>query len=71
MAVGGALASHWTKITISTLVADGEHGEAWIRPAADALAAVLEKATRTTLSGQDHGVAPEAIAPVVRDFFLA
>jgi pimeloyl-ACP methyl ester carboxylesterase len=71
MTVGGTLAPQWAEITISTLVADGERGEPWIHPAADALAATLRSATRTTLAGQDHGVAPEAIAPVLRDFFLA
>lgn len=71
MTVGGALPPEWAKITISTLVADGELGEPWMHPAADALAATLRSATRTTLPGQSHGVAPEAIAPVIRDFLLA
>lgn len=35
-----------------------------------ALAALLPDAKRVTLPGQDHAVAPEAIAPVVRDFLL-
>jgi pimeloyl-ACP methyl ester carboxylesterase len=60
----------WATVKIPALVADGAEGMPWMRPAADTLADLLPDARRTTLPGQDHGVAPEAIAPVIRDFYL-
>ena len=42
-----------------------------MRTAADALAALLPDARRVTIPDQDHGVAPEAIAPVLAEFYSA
>jgi pimeloyl-ACP methyl ester carboxylesterase len=70
MDVGGTLPARWSSLKTPTLVADGDAGMPWMRPAADALAAALPNARRVTLAGQDHGVEPEAISPVIRDFFL-
>ena len=51
-----------------TLVIDG--GETpWLSHAAEAVADALPNAQRRTLKGQPHNVAPEAIAPVLEEFF--
>jgi pimeloyl-ACP methyl ester carboxylesterase len=71
MEVGGTLPARWAEVRAPALVADGGEGAPWMHPAADALAALLPDAKRVTLAGQDHGVAPEAIAPVLRDFLVA
>ena len=34
-----------------------------------ALVAVLPNAKQRTLEGQDHGAAPEVLAPVLKEFF--
>jgi pimeloyl-ACP methyl ester carboxylesterase len=55
-------------VTVPTLVIDG--GEtAWLSHAAQAVAAALPHAQRHTLKGQPHNVAPEALAPVLVEFF--
>jgi pimeloyl-ACP methyl ester carboxylesterase len=55
-------------VTVPTLVLDG--GEtAWLSHAAQAVADALPNAQRRTLQGQPHNVAPEAIAPVLVEFF--
>lgn len=56
-------------VTVPTLVIDG--GETpWMSAGAQAVAAALPDARRRTLTGQPHNVAPEAIAPVLREFFV-
>jgi pimeloyl-ACP methyl ester carboxylesterase len=65
-------AQRWTSISVRTLVIDGEKSDAFLRNAAQAIAAILPKAQRRTLAGQDHGVvvrAPSVLAPVVMEFF--
>ncbi len=59
----------WTSVTIPTLVVDGGASPAWVHNAAKALARVLKDAQRRTLEGQDHGVAPEVLAPILDEFF--
>lgn len=55
-------------VTVPTLVIDG--GETtWLSQSAQALADALPNAQRRTLKGQPHNVAPEAIAPVLVEFF--
>jgi pimeloyl-ACP methyl ester carboxylesterase len=55
-------------VNIPILVMDG--GETpWLSHAAQAVAEVLPLAQRRTLKGQPHNVAPEAIAPVLVEFF--
>jgi pimeloyl-ACP methyl ester carboxylesterase len=67
---GKPLPAKWASITTPTLVADGDKTpQPYIRPAADALAAILPNARRHTIPGQDHAVAPDAIAPVLIDYF--
>ena len=57
-------------VTVPTLVMDGGATPAWARNAAQALADALPNARRRTLEGQDHNVAPEALAPVLEEFFM-
>ena len=56
------------KVTTPTLVIDG--GETpWLSYAAQAVADALPHAERRTISGQPHNVAPEAMAPVLEEYF--
>lgn len=60
----------WASITTLTLVLDGEKTEEpFLHTAADTIADILPNAQRRTLPGQDHAVAPDALAPVLTDFF--
>ncbi|MPZ28764.1 MAG: alpha/beta fold hydrolase [Micromonosporaceae bacterium] len=61
-------ADRWSTDT-PTLVVDGAKSEPFLHTAADAIAGLLPDARRHTLTGQDHAVTPDAIAPVLRDFF--
>jgi pimeloyl-ACP methyl ester carboxylesterase len=57
-------------VTVPTLVIDGGASPAWMHYAAQAVADTLPNAQRRTLPGQTHGVAAEAIAPVLEEFFM-
>jgi pimeloyl-ACP methyl ester carboxylesterase len=59
----------WASVTVPTLVMDGGESPAWQRTAVQALVDVLPHAQRRTLEGQTHGVAPDALAPVLEEFF--
>jgi pimeloyl-ACP methyl ester carboxylesterase len=61
----------WVSVTAPALVMDGEASPDWARNAVQALADVLPNARRQTLEGQDHGAAPEVVAPVLEEFFAA
>jgi len=61
-------AEQWTTVTMPTIVMDGG-AIPWLSTGAEALARVLPNAQRRTLEGQTHDVAPEAIAPVLEEFF--
>lgn len=68
MAGNPVSAEQWASVTLPTLVIDG--GETpWMSDGAQALAAALPNAQRRTLKDQTHDVAPEAIAPVLEEFF--
>lgn len=58
-------------VKVPTLVVDGGASPAFMREAADAIAAALPGAQRRTLPGQTHNVDPEVLAPVLRDFYQA
>jgi hypothetical protein len=66
----------WASVSVPTLVLDGTtlmgsaDLHAFMRHGADALASLLPNAQRRTLEGQDHGPAPEALAPALTEFFL-
>ncbi|MER6577247.1 alpha/beta hydrolase [Nonomuraea sp. NPDC001023] len=59
----------WASVTVPTLVADGGKSPAWMRNSVAALAKALPAADHRTLDGQTHIVKPEALAPVLREFF--
>ncbi|MBA3426162.1 MAG: alpha/beta fold hydrolase [Rubrobacteraceae bacterium] len=59
----------WASVTAPTLVAVGGKSPAWMRHAMQALADVLPNARHRTLEGQTHIVKPQALAPVLMEFF--
>jgi pimeloyl-ACP methyl ester carboxylesterase len=62
-------ARRWASVTTPTLVMDGGASPPFFHNGAQALADILPNAQRRTLEGQSHGVAPDALAPVLLDFF--
>jgi pimeloyl-ACP methyl ester carboxylesterase len=58
----------WTTVAAPTLVIDGGTTP-WLSEGADAIAAALPDARRRTLAGQQHDVDPNALAPVLIEFF--
>ncbi len=63
-------AERWASVTMPTLVMDGGQSPAWARNAVQALVSILLNAQRRTLQDQVHGVTPEALAPILEEFFL-
>jgi len=61
-------AARWAAVTMPTLVMDGGQSPAWARHAVQALVSLLPHAQRRTLPGQEHNVAPAALAPVLAEF---
>lgn len=69
---GDPLPAAWaSQVTIPTLIMDGENSPAWQHRSMDALADLLPDTRRHTFPGADHGVPPEVLAPVLRDFCTA
>jgi pimeloyl-ACP methyl ester carboxylesterase len=62
-------ATKWASVTSPTLVITGEQSEAFFHNEAKALVVDLPDARHRTLEGQDHAVAPAALAPVLVEFF--
>jgi pimeloyl-ACP methyl ester carboxylesterase len=62
-------AGQWTSIAAPALVADGGKSPAWMRNGMRALAAHLPNAKYRTVDGQTHMLKPQAIAPVLIEFF--
>jgi len=56
------------KVMTPTLVIDGAETP-WLSYAAQTVADILPNAKRRTISGQPHNVAPEAMAPVLEEYF--
>jgi pimeloyl-ACP methyl ester carboxylesterase len=54
-----------------TLVLDGGSSPSWIRTTAETLARTLPRARHATLTSQSHRASPEALAPVLLEFFTA
>jgi pimeloyl-ACP methyl ester carboxylesterase len=65
-----AAVQRWQSITVPILVLDGGQTP-WMTAGADALAKALPHALRQTVVGQEHGVAPGAIAPILAKFFTS
>jgi pimeloyl-ACP methyl ester carboxylesterase len=57
------------EVTVPALVMDGGNSPAWIRNSARSLVGVLPDVKYRTLDGQDHAAAPEAVVPVLEEFF--
>lgn len=60
----------WASITAPTLAIAGGNSEPFFHTGAAALANDMPNAQTYTLEGQDHNVAPEALAPVIVKFLL-
>jgi pimeloyl-ACP methyl ester carboxylesterase len=63
-------ANRWSSVTVPTLVMDGGKSKAWMRNAMRALTKVLPNAQYRTLPGQTHMLKPEALAPVLVEYFV-
>ncbi len=61
-------AGRWSKATMPVLVIGGGKSDEWMQNAQKAIAANLPNAQHTTLKGQNHMVAPSAIAPLIKEF---
>lgn len=59
---------HWASATMPVLCIGGGKSDAWMQNAQRAIAAALPHATHKTLEGQNHMVAPQAIAPMIAEF---
>lgn len=59
------------RVSVPTLVMDGGAGLAFMHITAAALAKAIPGAVHKTLEGQTHDVAPEALAPILEEFFAA
>jgi pimeloyl-ACP methyl ester carboxylesterase len=68
---GGGLPRELASVAAPTLLLAGADSPPLLREAARATAAVLPAAGHRTLAGQTHDVSPDALAPVLMDFFLA
>jgi pimeloyl-ACP methyl ester carboxylesterase len=55
-------------IRIPVLAMDGGASPAWAADAATAIEQAVPNGTRRTVPGQDHGVSPDALAPVLIEF---
>jgi hypothetical protein len=58
-------------VAASTLVMAGGESPPFMRETAQALAEVLPEGQSRILEGQEHNVSPEALAPVLEEFFRA
>lgn len=56
-------------VTAPTLLLDGDASMDFLREAVAALARAMPRAHRTTLAGQDHRAAPEALTAILVTFF--
>jgi len=61
--------AEWALVKVPVLVAAGGKSPAWMANATRALADALPDARYRTLPGQNHMVKPQAIAPVLTEFF--
>lgn len=57
-------------ITVPTLVMSGEASPDFMNNVAEEIAKIVPGAKRKTLKGQTHDIKPEALAPVLIEFFL-
>ncbi len=62
-------AERWSGARMPVLVMVGGSSPQWAHNSAKALARALPNAQARVLEGQEHGAAPEALAPVLAEFF--
>jgi pimeloyl-ACP methyl ester carboxylesterase len=60
----------WATLPMPILALDGGASPAWARNAVGALAEAVPQAGYRTIEGQDHGVQPAVLAPVLEAFFV-
>jgi pimeloyl-ACP methyl ester carboxylesterase len=56
-------------VTTPTLVLTGGASPPWLHDTARAMVGLLPQGRHRVLEGQEHNVAPEAIAPALEEFF--
>lgn len=64
-------ADRWNDVKMPALVMVGGKSPQWMKSGQDALASVLPNARQRTLEGQTHLLKPDAVAPVLVEFFSA
>lgn len=57
------------RVTVPTIVIAGGGSFPFLRETAQALADALPAGRTHVIEGQDHNIAPEAMAPVLKEFF--
>jgi pimeloyl-ACP methyl ester carboxylesterase len=62
-------AARAARVTVPALIMNGGAGDAFMYDTAVALAKAMPNAKQRTLEGQQHNAAPDAIAPVLKEFF--
>lgn len=60
----------WPNVTMPVLDIGGGKSDAWMQNAQVVVSKALPNATHKTLPGQNHMVAPTAIAPMIKEFVL-
>lgn len=60
---------HWAKSAVPTLTMGGGKSPEWMQAAQRAVADAIPGATHRTIAGQTHLLKPDAIAPVLREWF--
>jgi pimeloyl-ACP methyl ester carboxylesterase len=70
LAIGGdaTVPAELANIAVPTLVAYGDRSMDWLPGGMAELVRTIPGATERVLQGQDHGVAPDVIAPILLDF---
>ncbi len=71
MGDGSPLVDDTKAATMPALILDGSESPAFMHEAAETLAKAMPQAQRNTLEGQTHRIAPEAVVPVLEEFFKA
>jgi len=59
----------WADTTVPTLVMGGGKSPDWMQKAQVAIAEAISGAEHRTIAGQTHLLKPDAIAPVLREYF--
>ena len=66
---GGVPADRFAGIAAPVLALYGGASAAWAAASATAVASAVQDGRKDIVAGQDHAVAPDAVAPVLLDFF--